>query len=124
MPAWSEQSPPPDPDQGIEGVIRAIEVWEQAENYDEPERYLGEEVAEGFRPPTRWRPAKRASGPAHGAVRALAARRPRLQRWERTRWLYAHSRGSLEMNPDAPDAARWRRRLRRRDRPGGGRGVR
>lgn len=30
MPGWSEQSLPPDPDQGVGGVIRAIEVWEQA----------------------------------------------------------------------------------------------
>jgi hypothetical protein len=33
----------------VGGVIRAIEVWEQAENYDEPERFLGEDVAEVFR---------------------------------------------------------------------------
>lgn len=49
MPAWSEQALPPDPDDGVGGVIRAIEVWEQAENYDEPERFLGEKVAEVFR---------------------------------------------------------------------------
>ena len=49
MPAWSEQSLPPDPNEGLGGVVRAIDVWEQVKNYDEPERFMGEERAEGFR---------------------------------------------------------------------------
>ncbi|HJN92225.1 MAG TPA: hypothetical protein QGF05_05825 [Dehalococcoidia bacterium] len=49
LPSWSEQSLPPAPEEGPAGLIQAIEVWEAVENFDEPERFLGPEMAERFR---------------------------------------------------------------------------
>jgi len=49
IPRWSEEVSPAladDPD--AESVV-SIEVWEQAENYEEPERFLGPERAEHMR---------------------------------------------------------------------------
>lgn len=46
---WSEESLPALPDDPLQGAVDAITVWEQAKNYDEPERFMGPEVAEQIR---------------------------------------------------------------------------
>lgn len=49
FPVWSEEllpQPPEDPNGPME---IAFEIWERAKNYDEPERFWGEERAAGIR---------------------------------------------------------------------------
>lgn len=42
---WSEESLPSLQDDPSQAAVNAITVWEEAKNYDEPERFMGEEVA-------------------------------------------------------------------------------
>ncbi|MEE8338287.1 MAG: hypothetical protein V3R95_09505 [Dehalococcoidia bacterium] len=49
MPLWSEQMLRKLPDDPTQDLRDAFDVWEQAKNYDEPERFYGAERAEGMR---------------------------------------------------------------------------
>lgn len=49
IPRWSEEIMPKLSDDPNAELIKAIEVWEEAENYDEPERFMGPERGEAFR---------------------------------------------------------------------------
>ncbi len=49
IPRWSEEMSPALSDDPNHEYVVSIDVWEQAENYAEPERFLGPERAEVFR---------------------------------------------------------------------------
>jgi hypothetical protein len=49
IPRWSEELTPALTDDPDAEFVRSIEVWEEAKNYGEPERFLGPERAERFR---------------------------------------------------------------------------
>jgi hypothetical protein len=49
IPRWSEEVSPALAEDPDDYVVRSIEVWEEAKNYGEPERFLGPERAEVFR---------------------------------------------------------------------------
>ena len=49
IPRWSEELLPKLPDDPTAELAKSIEVWEEAENYDEPERFMGPERGEALR---------------------------------------------------------------------------
>ena len=49
MPRWSEEMLPALPEDPAREAVDAIRIWEQAKNFDEPERFLGPEAAERMR---------------------------------------------------------------------------
>lgn len=49
IPRWSEEMTPALAEDPDHDAVRSIEVWEQAENYDEPERFFGPERGEQLR---------------------------------------------------------------------------
>jgi len=49
IPRWSEEIMPKLSGDPNSDVIKAFEIWEEAGNYDEPERFMGPERGEAFR---------------------------------------------------------------------------
>lgn len=49
IPRWSEEVSPTLADDPDQDAVTSIEVWEEAKNYEEPERFFGPDIAERIR---------------------------------------------------------------------------